>query len=136
MDLVITFFNISDLKEVEIKLHQTEQMNRFLLNSSSDIIVKLSTDRKILEYNPEAEKYFGKKRKDAVNQNFIQMFIPEALRNKIENNLKKMLKEVLDGKFKMQVIAAGDKIQDVIWSVHIIHNKLNIAEEIVLSLKK
>ena len=25
--VVITFFNISDLKEVEVKLHETEQMN-------------------------------------------------------------------------------------------------------------
>ena len=80
--LVITFINISDLKEVEIKLHETEQMNRFLLNSSSDIIIKLSTDWKILEFNPEAEKFFGKKRKDAVNQNFIQMFIPEQVQKK------------------------------------------------------
>jgi len=36
-------------------------MNKLLLNSTSDIIIKLSTDLKILEVNPEAEKYFGKK---------------------------------------------------------------------------
>ena len=80
--LVITFINISDLKQVEIKLHETEQMNRLLLNSSSDIIIKLSTDLKILEFNPEAEKFFGKKREDAINQNFIQMFIPETVAEK------------------------------------------------------
>ena len=39
--VVITFFNISDLKEVEVKLHETEQMNSLLLNSASDIIIKL-----------------------------------------------------------------------------------------------
>ena len=59
--IVITFFNISDLKEVEVKLHETEQLNRLLLNSSSDIIIKLSTDLKIAEMNPSAEAYFGKK---------------------------------------------------------------------------
>jgi two-component system, chemotaxis family, CheB/CheR fusion protein len=36
--LVITFFNLSDLKQVESKLHETDQMNRFLLNSSSAAI--------------------------------------------------------------------------------------------------
>jgi two-component system, chemotaxis family, CheB/CheR fusion protein len=134
--LVITFFNISDLKEVEIKLNQTEQINRFFLNSSSDVVVILSTDWKILEYNPEAEKYFGKKRKDAVSQSFIQIFVPETLRNKIDLNLKKLLKEVSDVRFKMKVIASGDIINEVIWSVHIIRNKFNIAEEIVLVFKK
>ena len=59
--VVITFFNISDLKEVEVKLHETEQMNNLLLNSASDIIIKLSADWKILAVNPAAEKYFGKK---------------------------------------------------------------------------
>ena len=103
--LVITFFNISDLKEVEVKLNQTEQMNRFLLNSSSDIIIKLSTQLNILEYNQEAEKFFGKKRKDALNQNFIQMFIPEQLQNKIEKIIKKHIKEGFNGKLKMKVAA-------------------------------
>ena len=89
--LVITFINISDLKQVEVKLHETEQMNRLLLNSSSDVIIKLSTDWKILEFNPEAEKFFGKKRKDVVNQNFIQMFIPEPVRKKTEKDMNKLL---------------------------------------------
>jgi two-component system, chemotaxis family, CheB/CheR fusion protein len=134
--LVITFFNISDLKEVEIKLNRTEQMNRFIVNSSSDVVVILSADWKILEFNPEAERYFGKKRKDAAGQSFIQKFVPEALQDKIERNLKKQLKEVSDVRLKMKVIASGDIINEVIWSAHIIRNKLNIAEEIVLVLKK
>ena len=117
--LVITFFNISDLKEVEIKLQQTEQMNRFLLISSSDIIVKLSPDWKILEFNPEAEKYFGKKRKDTVNQSFVLMFIPEMMREKTENNFNKLLKEGSEGKLSMQVIGASGKMPVDIWSVNI-----------------
>ena len=92
--LVITFINISDLKQVEVKLHETEQINRLLLNSSSDIIIKLSTDLKILEFNPEAEKFFGKKHEDAVNQNFIQMFVPEQVRKKTEKDLNKLLNEM------------------------------------------
>ncbi len=134
--LVITFFNISDLKEIEIKLHQTEKMNRLLLNSSSDIIVKLSTEWKILEFNPEAEKFFGQKRKDTVNQSFVQMFIAEELQNKIDNNLNKLLKEATDGKLKMQVIAAGGEMPADLWSAHIIYNTKNQSEGIVLTLKK
>jgi two-component system CheB/CheR fusion protein len=45
--LVITFINRSDLKQVEIKLNETDQMTRFLLNSSSDRIIKLSNELKI-----------------------------------------------------------------------------------------
>jgi two-component system CheB/CheR fusion protein len=134
--LVITFFNISDLKEVEIKLHQTEKINRLLVNSSSDIIARLANDLKIIEFNTEAEKFFGKKCKETVNQSFIQMFIPEKSRNKVSNNLKKLLNGVPEGKLKMQVIAAGGKRPAYLWSVYILHNKIKAKEEIVLVLKK
>jgi two-component system, chemotaxis family, CheB/CheR fusion protein len=134
--LVITFFNISDLKEVEIKLQQTERINRLLVNTSSDIIVKLAYDLKIIEFNPEAEKFFGKKYKETANQSFIQMFIPEEERNKVNNNLKKLLNGVQDGKLKMQVIGAGGKMQTLVWFVYILHNKLNTQKEIVLTPKR
>ncbi len=39
--LVITFINISDLKQVELELQVAEQINSFLLNSSSDVIITI-----------------------------------------------------------------------------------------------
>ena len=53
--LVITFINLSDLKQVEGKLIESEQTNSLLINSSPHIIIRLASDGKILEYNPEAE---------------------------------------------------------------------------------
>jgi two-component system CheB/CheR fusion protein len=134
--LVITFINISDLKEVEIKLHQAEMFNRFILNSSSDIVIKLSADWKILEFNHEAEKFFGKKLKDVIDQSYIQLFIPEPLRHKTENKMDKLLRDTGDRKFKMEVIAAGTRISYVICSIYVLRNKLNKSEGIFLSLKK
>ncbi len=134
--LVITFFNISALKEVEIKLHQTEQINRFLLNSTSDILVKLSSDLNILEYNPEAEIFFGKKHKDVLYKNFIDFFIPESSHAEIQRRLNQLLKESIDVKFNMQVITSGNTIQSVICSVFFIFNKSTIADEIILAFKK
>ncbi len=75
--IVITFINISDHKKIEEKLVKSEMMNRILLSDSSDIKVILSNDVKILEFNPEAELFFGYDREDCINKNFIQMFIPE-----------------------------------------------------------
>ena len=134
--LVITFFNISDLKQVEVQLHETEQMHRLLLNSSSDVIIKLSTDWKILEFNPEAEKFFGKKRKDAVNQNYIQMFSPEPARKKTEKELNKLLNKGLDGKLKMQVLAAGGNMPVVEWRVNVLLNNLKMVAGMIIITKK
>jgi len=134
--LVITFFNISDLKQVEIKLHETEQTHRLLLNSSSDVIIKLSTDWKILEFNPEAEKFFGKKREDAVNQNYIQMFIPEPVRKKTEKDMNKLLNKALNGRFKMQVLAAAGNMPVVEWSVYVLLNNLKMIAGMIIITKK
>jgi two-component system, chemotaxis family, CheB/CheR fusion protein len=133
--VVITFFNISDLKEVEVKLNETEQINRHLLNSSSDIIIKLSTDFKILEINPSAIKYFGKKAEEIINKNYIHIFIPELLRKKTESELKKILNKSQDTKFKMQLITAGGKLAEAEWSVIVLMDNLNVPSGMILSIK-
>jgi two-component system CheB/CheR fusion protein len=134
--IVITFINISDLKQMEVELHETKQMHRLLLNSSSDVIIKLALDLKIIEFNPEAEKFFGIKRDDAVNQNYIQTFIPEMARKKTEKELNKLLNETTDSNLKMQVIMAGGNMQVVEWSVNILHNNLKMPSGVILIAKK
>jgi two-component system CheB/CheR fusion protein len=134
--VVITFFNISDLKEVEVKLHETEQMNRLLLNSASDIIIKLATNWNILEVNPAAEKYFGKKQGEIINKNYIHMFIPESLRKKTEDKMSKILGESQDTRFKMQVITAEGKLIEADWSVVVLLNNFNLPSGMILSIKK
>ncbi len=134
--LVITFINITDLKHAEIKLHETVQINRLLINSSSDAIIELSADFTILEFNREAEKVFGRSREDAVNHNYIQMFVPEPAQKKCGKELIKMLKELHGGKLSMQVKAAGNRISDVECSVSLLQNNLKMATGIILSLKR
>jgi len=133
--LVITFINITDLKQAEVKLHETEQLHRLLLNSSSDIILKLSTDWKILEFNHKAEKFFGKKCENAVNQNFIHMFIPEPLKKKVEKDMNRQLNQMLDCKYKMKVIAAGGKLISIEWSLHVVYSNLKIPAGMIISHK-
>jgi len=134
--VVITFFNISDLKQVEIKLHETEQMNTLLLKSSSDIIIKLSTEWKILDVNPAAEKYLGKNPEEMLNKNYIQMFIPETLRKKTENKMKKILNDSVDATCKMQLITDGGKITEADWSVIVLMNKLKLPVGMILTINK
>ncbi len=134
--LVITFFNITDLKQLEAELHETELMHRIIFNSCSDLICKLSTDLKILEFNPEAEKFFGKKYKDVINQNFIQMFVPENTQKKTEKEIKTLLKNGQSSKYEMQIIAAEGIISVVEWSVNILFNNRGIPSGIIIFTKK
>jgi len=107
-----------------------------LLNSSTDAIIKLSTDYKILEFNPGAEKFFGKKREKILNKNFIQLFIPEPIRKKTEKDMNKLLSKEQDGKFKTQVILAERKMPVVEWSVSkLLNNQKTITGMILVTNK-
>ncbi len=133
--LVITFIDISDSKQAEEKLNETLQGFSLFLNSSTDVIVKLSANWKILEFNSIAEKYFGKKREDVVNQNYFELFIPETLRKKTEKGLKNILELTKNDKIKMKVISANDKGTEMEWSVNILFNNLQKPSGLIITTK-
>ncbi len=133
--LVITFINISDLKLMEVKLQETEQLEHLLLNTSSDVIIKLSTNLEILEFNPEAEILFGKKRKNVINQNYVQLFIPKSLHKKTEKKMKKLLNDAHDCKYKVEVNAIEGKLLVVEWTVKVLLNNLKKAVGMILITK-
>jgi two-component system CheB/CheR fusion protein len=133
--LVITFINTSDFKKVELKLHETDQALQVIFNLSSDAVIKLTSDLKILEFNPEAEKFFGKNRKEVINSDFILLFIPEHSQKKGEADMKSLLNQNVNGTLKMKVKAAGDNTPVYDWSFNILRNTLEMPTGIILSLK-
>jgi len=102
---------------------------------SSDQIIKLSAELKVLEFNTEAEKFFNKRREDILDRNFIQTFIPEQEQKKTEKELKKLFSEAMDSKFRLKVITAGDQIRDVEWSANVISNDQKIPVGLILISK-
>jgi two-component system, chemotaxis family, CheB/CheR fusion protein len=130
--LVITFIDISELKRVEERYLETFQLQNLLLNTSVDVIIKMSTDWKIVEFNPEAEKFYGVKREIAIKQDFFQMLVPEPAQSKTRQILKKLLNNLQDGRLKTDVIAAKSKTIEVEFSVKILLNTLNVATGMVL----
>jgi len=133
--VVITFFNISDLKQVEFKLQETDQMNRMLLDSYSEAVIKLTPAWEIVGFNAVAETFFDIKRKDVLNQNFIQIFIPRLQQKKYEKELKKILNGSNEGMYEMKVIAAGEKTVSVRWSVFVLLNTLNKPTGMIITQK-
>jgi two-component system CheB/CheR fusion protein len=134
--LVITLFNISDMKQLEAKLHENEQMRQLIMNLTTDIIIKLSSDLKIIEFNSEAEKFFGQERKDVISKNYIHLFIPEDQQKKAEKEFTNLLKEKLDESLKFEMIAANKKICEIEWSINILQNSLSSYTEMILIAKK
>jgi two-component system CheB/CheR fusion protein len=134
--LVITFINISDLKQVEEKMHETEQVNRMLFNSSACAIIKLSAAGKILDINHEAEIFFNIKREVVVNSDYLRVLIPQPGHKKTEKDLKKVLLGLKDTRLKIQVIDSGGKPVEVNCNISILFNNKKFVSGLLLSIKK
>jgi two-component system CheB/CheR fusion protein len=134
--LVITFINHSNLRQMEIKLHETSQMNRLLINLSTEIMIQLSTGYEIMEFSPEAELFFGIKREEAINKNYIHLFVPMQAHEKIQKDLDKLSDKSLEGTIKIPVIAAGGKMITADCVVSIFRNNLKMATGLMIIQKK
>ena len=133
--LVITFINISDLKDVDEKLNETEQFNRLLLEQSLHVIIKLSTDWKVLEFNSVAEEVFGKKYVEVINKNFLELFVPEPERYKTEQEMNQLLKQP-GTKIKMQVLGANAVELEIEWTVNVLYDHQKLPLGVIMITKK
>ncbi len=134
--LVITFINISDLKKSEEKLNEINQLSHLLLNLSPDVVIKCSTDWQIVEFNSAAEEFFGKKHDDVINKNYLELFVPEPVRYKTEQQMKQLLNHTGENKIKMKALGAGAVEMDIEWTVNVLFNSLKLPSGLILITKK
>jgi two-component system CheB/CheR fusion protein len=133
--LVITFMNISELKQVEEKLIETAQIKQLLLNSSVGVVVKISANFIIKEFNTEAEKYFGLNHDEAIGKNFINLLVPHTLQKKATLEMQQLLNNAQDGKIRIQLVSAKGSNPVAVWTVKVLLNNLKEATGMILILK-
>jgi two-component system CheB/CheR fusion protein len=116
--LVITFIEITNSKQLEKALQQSQMMLRSLIHAVQSVILGLSSDGKVIEFNPEAERLLGYKRDDVLGKSYFDLFIPELSRKKVEAEMKKLLTEALPNRYENFVKAVnGDELM-IEWSAH------------------
>jgi len=131
--LVITFINISEHKRIEQKLLESEKKNRILLSATSEVKIVLADDSSVLDLSPEAESFFGKKREECINKDFVRMFVPEKYHKSVERDIKTLLGKGLSGRIKIRVLTAAGEMQIVDFFVNLSLNKMKKAEGLILS---
>ncbi len=64
-----------------VALRKSEQRYRSLVQTAGNIIVFLGPDRRILEFNDEAERIHGQVRTNALGKDYVDLCIPESFRD-------------------------------------------------------
>jgi two-component system CheB/CheR fusion protein len=116
--LVITFIEITKSKQLEKILLESQIMLRTFIQTVPNVIIGLSSDCKIIEYNPEAEKLLGHKRELVLGNNYVDLFIPPSMRKKVLTEMKDLLSGSLPSRYKNVVKAFNGEKLTIEWSAH------------------
>ena len=116
--LVITFIEITKSKQLENVLLESQMMLRTFIKTVPNVIIGLSSDWKIIEFNPEAEKLLGLKRELVIGNNYVDLFIPPLMRKKVLAEMQELLSGSLPNRYKNVVKAFNGDELTIEWSAH------------------
>jgi two-component system CheB/CheR fusion protein len=129
--LVITFIDVTSAKELENALSETQQMLRSFIYKVPSVVIGLSSSGIILEFNPEAEKIFKRKRLEVIDRSYYDLFIPKALRKKVESDMKHILADAVPNQFENLVKSATGEQLKIEWTAHKQFNKKGVLTGII-----
>lgn len=86
--------DISEQVEVQEALRKSEEKYRNLYTTAPLAVVVWDMDNKVLEWNANAEKVFGWKKKEIKNKDFFDFIVPKTA----QNSVREVVKKLKDGK--------------------------------------
>ena len=109
--------DITQRKQVETELSTNESRYRSLIETAGSIIIGLTPDGWIVEWNREAERLYGKSREEVLNKAYLDLFIQDSERPQIEANIRKVLAGESSRDFQYPVISSGGQLRQISWNV-------------------
>jgi PAS domain S-box-containing protein len=108
---------ISNLAEKNKELIESEERFRSLVQTAASVILCLSPDHRVIEINPEAERFYGCKREEVLGKNYLDLFVPEKEQDAIADDIKKVLSGEPTKGFENKVFAFDGSERALIWNI-------------------
>jgi PAS domain S-box-containing protein len=89
--MVGSIIDISERKRAEAVLRESEARHRAVLESAMDAFVAMDHEGRVTEFNPAAERMFGRSRADVLGQELATAIIPPALQEAHRRGLARYL---------------------------------------------
>ncbi|MFT5640933.1 MAG: two-component system CheB/CheR fusion protein [Cyclobacteriaceae bacterium] len=116
--LVLTFVDITKPKELEIALQESIGLMRSFINNVNKLVIVLSSEGIIMEFNPEAEKVFGYKRSDVIGKIYSDMFVSAELRKNVNLDLRSLIEDDKNNCFQHYLLSSSGDQLHIEWSAH------------------
>jgi PAS domain S-box-containing protein len=78
-EILVTAYNVTDIKIAEQKLIESEKKYRILIENQTDLIIKYDKDLKVSYASPNYFKTFGLKEDEVINKSFAHLIHEEDL---------------------------------------------------------
>ena len=95
---------------------RSEERFGSLIETAGSVILCLAPDRTILEFNPAAERLYGRARDDVVGRDYFELFLPEEARPGVAADIERVLSGETTIGFENEVVTE-DGIRTLIWNV-------------------
>ncbi len=112
-----TAIDISKRKRAEEQLRKSEERYRSLVNTAASIIIVLSPDGCVSEFNPEAERILKRKRVDVLGASFFRLFITGEFRDEVEAKFNEVLSGSPVRGYEVPVRSADGDTHILSWSI-------------------
>jgi PAS domain S-box-containing protein len=83
--------DVTERRKAQEAVAASEARFRSLVETAASVILWLSPDGRILEFNAEAERVYGRKREEVIGQYYLEHFIPESNREVVAADMRKVL---------------------------------------------
>ncbi len=112
--------NINEKKKIEIELLESEQKLNSFVQTVGTVIMVISPDYKILEWNQEAEKIYGYKRDEVIGENYSILFLNPQDRQAYQEKLQEafMGKEIRN--FESKILTYNGEEKYLLWNINIL----------------
>ncbi|MBU4264197.1 MAG: PAS domain S-box protein [Proteobacteria bacterium] len=108
--------DITEKYQAVAALHESRERLRAIIDTAASIILMLSPDFAILEFNPAAEKLFGRTREEVLGENYLELFIPQDLRPSVEQEMIKVIGGIPTSDFENDVFARHGERLTLLWN--------------------
>ena len=98
-------------------LKESETRFRSLIQIAPVLIIHLTPDHKIIEFNKKAEDFYGVKREDVLGKDYLKLFLPEEIWNDVALDIKKVLSGEPTRGFENYVITHYGEKRITTWDV-------------------
>jgi diguanylate cyclase (GGDEF)-like protein/PAS domain S-box-containing protein len=109
--------DITERRRAQAAVARSEARFRSLVEAAGNVIITVDTDGRVVEFNPEAERIFGRPYDDVGGRDFAEVVMPSTPREETVAHLRRVLEGKVWRALEMPNDQADDSTPSILWNV-------------------